>query len=321
MRLDWEWTPARITLFYLLFGTAALYLSDVIFVQLIVDPVALRQLQALKGAAEVLVTAGLIYWLTTKSRREVERTNAHLETALQQTQILHRVLRHNLRNVCTIIHGHAELLADRHDESLVEHVETIADQTDRLVNLSEKTTQLRRVAEVTDSPRTRVDLVAVVESAVATVRSTYPDVEFHTELPDHAYAVTSSHISAAIDELIENAVEHNDADDPRVRITITTPAADRVALTVADNGPGIPDMEREVLAEGNEAPTFHSQGLGLWLVRMVVTAAEGDLKIEDNDPRGTLVRTTLPRASAGGVGVDSVAGLLDEDELPSTPTR
>lgn len=66
-----EITPARITAAYLLFGFAALYLSDVILVQLFADPV-LSQLQTLKGGVEVLATGGLIYGLSRWSRSQVE---------------------------------------------------------------------------------------------------------------------------------------------------------------------------------------------------------------------------------------------------------
>jgi len=53
-------------------------------------------------------------------------------------------------------------------------------------------------------------------------------------------------LRSVVDNLLENAAEHNDADDPRVAVTVET-GADTVRLLVSDNGPGIPDEEKRAL--------------------------------------------------------------------------
>ncbi len=52
----------------------------------------------------------------------------------------------------------------------------------------------------------------------------------------------------ALDNVLDNAVEHNDADTPQVDVVVE-PAVegDRVVLRVADNGPGFPETEQAVL--------------------------------------------------------------------------
>ncbi|MUV90188.1 histidine kinase, partial [Halapricum sp. CBA1109] len=65
------------------------------------------------------------------------------------------------------------------------------------------------------------------------------------------------------------------------------------SLTVADDGPGIPDRERAVLDSGTETQLEHGLGMGLWSINWAVTRVGGDLSVADNDPRGTVVTVRL----------------------------
>jgi signal transduction histidine kinase len=68
-------------------------------------------------------------------------------------------------------------------------------------------------------------------------------------------------------------------------------------VSVADDGPGIPDHERAVLTDGEETALEHGSGLGLWLVHWVVERSGGRLSFAENDPRGSVVRMDLRPAS------------------------
>jgi signal transduction histidine kinase len=98
-------------------------------------------------------------------------------------------------------------------------------------------------------------------------------------------------VQSVVDNLLENAVEHNDADDPRVAVAVTA-GHDVVRLTVTDNGPGIPDERKETVFEPGEG----GSGGGLSLVYTLVTGYGGDVWIEDAEPRGTRFVVELPRA-------------------------
>jgi len=70
-----------------------------------------------------------------------------------------------------------------------------------------------------------------------------------------------------------------------------------VAVTVADDGPGMPDLDREVLVSGRAIESLsHGSGLGLWLVYWIVHRSAGSITVLDRDPRGTRVTMSLPRA-------------------------
>ena len=81
-----------------------------------------------------------------------------------------------------------------------------------------------------------------------------------------------------------------------VRLSVGT-HDDATEIEIRDEGSGIPAIERTALDQRVEEPLAHSDGLGLWIARSLVAEARGTMVIEDNEPRGSVVRINLP---AGG---------------------
>jgi signal transduction histidine kinase len=111
-------------------------------------------------------------------------------------------------------------------------------------------------------------------------------------------------VSQALANLVDNAIKY--AAPPRKELNGVTPEVlvralsdgDRIMLTVADNGPGIPEAERGRaverfvrLEQSRSQPGF---GLGLSLANAVARLHGGELKLEDNQP-GLKSVIALPR--------------------------
>ncbi|MFB6184746.1 MAG: ATP-binding protein [Haloarculaceae archaeon] len=92
----------------------------------------------------------------------------------------------------------------------------------------------------------------------------------------------------AVSNLVENAIEHNDAAEPWVRVRVDADDQ-RVRVRVADDGPEIPAMEQKVLETGTEDPLQHGSGVGLWLTYWCVSAVGGSIAFDARDPRGNVV--------------------------------
>jgi signal transduction histidine kinase len=69
---------------------------------------------------------------------------------------------------------------------------------------------------------------------------------------------------------------------------------DAVEIVVADDDPGIPEEEIEILERGEETGLEHTSGLGLWLVHWIVTESGGSVAFESSDTGGSVVRLRLP---------------------------
>jgi PAS domain S-box-containing protein len=214
-------------------------------------------------------------------------------------QVLTRVLRHDVRSGLTVIRGQAEVLRDRVGEHAA-LAETIIERSEELVETTEKARAIERVLS-SDEGRTTLALEPLVNRSVGNVAAGHTDADYEVSIPENLPVRVHYAFPYAVEDLVENAVVHNDGDDPRV--TVTADADDEwVELAVGDNGPGIPDEEIAVLERGEETPLQHGSGVGLWLVNWVVERSGGTLSFESGD--GTTARIRLERGAADAIAAD-----------------
>ena len=208
----------------------------------------------------------------------------------QHLEVVQRVLRHNIRNDLSKIRGWAELIVEAPDrETRRDRFERVARVLDQWRSTTDRVKEIRQVLQVEPGewPETRLDELVV--DAVEAVRDRHPSVTADVELQADPTAVPTN-VGSAVRELLENAADT--ADDCSVDVTVTTPEGGWIEIAVSDDGPGMPAMEAEVLETGEETPLTHGQGLGLWMVRMIVTQAGGDIAVETGE--GTRVTLRLP---------------------------
>ena len=218
---------------------------------------------------------------------------AELREREQRLQVFNRVLRHNLRNDMTVVINYAEFVAERSDDAAVrEAADKIADRGWDLVDLSEKARRVGTALEGgKDARPVETDVPSAAADAAAAVRDEHPDADISVECADVPSAKAIPAIGTAVENLCENAVEHND--DPVVSVSVETVTDDRqwIRIAVADDGSGIPEHERTVLTEGEETDLEHGSGLGLWLVRWGVEHLGGSVEftVDDGTDRKSVV--------------------------------
>jgi PAS domain S-box-containing protein len=232
-----------------------------------------------EDAREVVITATDI----TEARRYEQRL-----------QVLNRVLRHDLKNDANVIGGYADLLRDHVDGEGQPHLDVIDRKVQTLTHLSDQAREID-VALHSDAGRTDIDLAELVDRLGESLASSFPRATVTVSAPESAVVSADELLESAVRNVLENAVVHNDGDDPHVEATVVADG-DRFRIDVADDGPGIPPVERTVFSEARETALEHASGLGLWLVHWIVTESGGDLEIGTREPSGTVVRMWLPRA-------------------------
>ena len=204
----------------------------------------------------------------------------------QRLEVLNRILRHNIRTETNIIHGYVDRFADDEDARTVKR---------RALRIEEMGQKGREAIELFDEGRAGSDPKPVgrlLEQCVESVRREYPavSVEYDCADPD---ARVAGLLSTVFENVVENAAEHNDGDDPHVRITARQ-ESDRVRVSVADDGPGIAPYELTVLEDGTESALKHGSGLGLWTVKWGAEIAGGTVDFTENEPRGSVVTVSVP---------------------------
>jgi signal transduction histidine kinase len=282
--------------------------------------VSLRQTERLIEGFEEIRQGNYDYHLSLSGGTEWERIGEganELATGLKQREtqlrerrqrleVLHRVLRHNVRNRMSIVLNYADIIGDTaEDPLLADAAETIEDASRDLTNLSRKAAQMENIIEESDTAPEPIDVRSLADDITADVGEDYPDVAISVAATGSTTALALPSVRLALENTVENACKHNDADEPSVEVRIVGPEASetgRVRVEIRDNGPGIPEQDRTVIEEGRETDLEHGSGLGLWLVYWIVDNSEGDLSFAENEPHGTVVLMEFEAAADDGDG-------------------
>jgi PAS domain S-box-containing protein len=220
----------------------------------------------------------------------------------RHSRVVHRILRHNLRNDLSVILGLAESLERAEDPSVRESAQLIAEHAERIASLREETRPLEQVLDSGRdvAPRSverlcRLAVDAVTDDDTPTVT---------VDVPEGLAALTIPQLQRAIESLVENALAHA-GDEPTVEVRARETDG-TVHIEVVDDGPGIPDHERGPVFEDRDITQLeHGSGVGLWLTRWTVEACGGDLEYERTADGHTVVRLVLrPAESAAPESLD-----------------
>lgn len=213
----------------------------------------------------------------------------------QRISVLHRVLRHNIRNEMTVLLGHLDYVHQEVTGQAKEDLQAVERSADRIMGFAENA----RLIELTlksDSDTTSVDLRLAVEDAIDYVANT--DVEIQLTVDDTTDRTMVSSVNKellvrAVGELVENAVIHGRGP---VEVYVDTHGT-HAKIDVHDRGPGIPEGEIKALTSSVETTLEHGSGLGLWVAHWTAELAGGDLQFDTHDD-GNIVRLRLPVASS-----------------------
>jgi len=219
--------------------------------------------------------------------REVTELREHQ----QRLSVTNRILRHNLRNELNIILGEAQRLQEMAaGEATADSLERLENAASRLDDVGEKARHIQSSLTIDEGSLLVVDIVATVESVVERYRAEYPEATLTLDTPERAFVLAAGNesVETVVRNVVENALEHNDQEQPTVDVSVAV-EGETVAVRVADDGPGIPEQELDILRKGHETQLQHGSSLGLWLAYWLVSAMGGDLRFDDNEPRGAVV--------------------------------
>ncbi|MFC5731348.1 MULTISPECIES: sensor histidine kinase [Nocardioides] len=217
-------------------------------------------------------------------------------------------LAHELRSPLTGVKGFVHALLNRWDKLTDEQkklmLTTAGADADRLSRLI---TELLDVARI-DTGRlqlhkrpTDVGLRAtrVVES-LTVVSSTPVLLEIDEDLPK--VDADPDKLIQVLINVVENAMRHGDG-EVRVRVGIWADDPSYVAVTVTDEGEGIPaELRKRIFTKFWTAGSAGGSGLGLYIVNGLVKAHGGTVMVDDRPGGGARIVTTWP---VHGPGTDS----------------
>ena len=229
----------------------------------------------------------------TKNQAQLEAEQAKLRANLL------RMISHDLRTPLTSISGNAELLLSEADkmnpkkrQMLYEYIRKDAQW---LADLVENLLAMTRMENGSASLKLQPEMVRdVLDMAIEHIENRLGGREIHVDIEDEfLMAKLDAHLmTQVIINLIDNAIKYTPGGSPiHVR---AYPVEDRVRIEVADEGPGIPDAEKEHIFDmfytGNNecGDSRRGIGLGLSLCKTIVQAHGGCISVRDRSPQGSI---------------------------------
>lgn len=214
---------------------------------------------------------------------------------------------HELRTPLTSLRTNLELLlaAEKPDAPQLAEGDREDIHDDLRAQLDELTQLIGDLVELAreDAPpltHERVDMVEVVEQALARARRRAGDVNFEVDLqPWHLFGEPHA-LERAVLNLLDNAVKFS-PQDGTVRVDLRVAAQGYAFLQVADAGPGIKDSDLPHVFDrfyrSDEARTLPGSGLGLAIVKSAAERHGGAVFAGRSADGGALIAMRLPGTS------------------------
>jgi PAS domain S-box-containing protein len=187
-----------------------------------------------------------------RRERELERRNERLDEFAS-------IVSHDLRNPLDVARGHLDLAREGDDSP---HLEAVSRAHDRMATLVDDLLTLAREGLDVESPEP-VDLGAVTRECWRGVATADAALNVETSRTVRA---DRSRLKQLLENLLRNAVTHGGE-----AVTITVGDLDD-GFYVADDGPGIPEGERDEVFEAGRTTTPEGTGFGLAIVERVAEA-------------------------------------------------
>lgn len=199
------------------------------------------------------------------------------------------------------------------DPQKIEEMMDIADkQLQTLANITRKTlSYYRDQAEAKD-----FDLVDIAESAlrIHAARARKQQISVHMKSDGPAFAsVFASEILQILSNFILNSFDALPDQGGELCIRVKT-VADRIHITVADNGTGIEEKIQNKIFTPHITSKSHGTGLGLWLSQGIARQHGGYITCRSSvvyGKSGTTFRLSLPASKRAQKGLEHVRGSAD----------
>lgn len=203
---------------------------------------------------------------------------------------------HELRSPLATLRQYAEL-ASTHPDDLApgELAEVVDTASRRLQALVDDLLVLATVAEAGDRQRDEIDLDDLVLTELAAFRSAGVTID-SASVRATKVAGQERRLAMVVRNLLANAMRHTSS---RVRVATGTDEGGAF-LVVADDGPGVPEEERErifdrfVRLDDGRARDEGGSGLGLAIVAAVVEEAGGTVVVDEAPGGGARFTVRLP---------------------------
>ena len=218
---------------------------------------------------------------------EIKESNLTLE-------FINDLMSHDLTNINQVTLGYLDFLKETElSEKQRRFVETILYSTRRNMRLIENVKKLWESSRVSPNP---IDVDKCIRAAMEEI-NIFPGKKVKLNYTPKAYfAIADEFLIDVVGNLIDNAMKFDSSEEVVIDISVTE-EGDKCRVSVADRGKGIPDAYKNTIFSRLERleKGVRGTGLGLHLVKTIVSLYGGEVWVENNNPTGSIFNIRLPR--------------------------
>ena len=253
-----------------------------------------------------------------QNAREKAEVNQQYENERMRSTLL-RSISHDLRTPLTSISGNANNLLSHDDsfdpETRRELYQSIYEDSLWLNNMVENLLASTRLENGETRLQLSVEVIEdIIEETAEHVRSFSQGHSIVTEPSDDVLLVRADArlISQVLVNLLNNAIKYT-PENSTIRIAARQ-EGNKVLVSVSDDGPGVPDSEKEKIFDmfytgsNGISDGRRSLGFGLALCKTIVQAHGGTITLTDNQPHGSVFTFSLPAEEVPENGQDTDSG-------------
>ncbi|MBV9869886.1 MAG: PAS domain-containing protein [Frankiaceae bacterium] len=232
---------------------------------------------------------------------ELRARNVELEHSNQELEQFASVASHDLSEPLRVIAGHVDLLARRYqgqlDDNADRYITFAVDGCTRMRGLIDDLLRYSRTGR--ELVRDEVDLDTLTASVVKDMTAALQDSDGTVAVGTMPIVMgDATGLGQVLSNLIGNSLKFRHPDRPPLVRVSAVDRPDAWAISVADNGVGIPARHRQRvfgLFERLHARDIPGTGLGLAICRKVIERHGGEITIATNDAGGSTFTFTLPK--------------------------
>ncbi len=287
----------------LIVGVGMVYVSNMVFINNVVEPVA----EVTETAKRI---AGGSYGTQMENhyRDEIGQLIDAINNMSAQISKSEKVksefissVSHELRTPLTAINGWGEtLLEDDDPQQLQRGVSIILKESRRLTNMVEELLDFSKMQDGRFTLNIEpVDVQAEFEDTIYTYMELFKQdhIELHYEGSDELFPPIPSdpeRLKQVFCNVLDNAAKHGGA-GRRITASVTA-GAEAIVITVRDYGPGIPEAELPFVKQKfyKGSSKARGSGIGLAVCDEIIRLHEGTFSIGNAEGGGCLVTITLP---------------------------
>ena len=268
---------------------------------LLIGDAMLRRVDSVNRTAKAIMKGNLSQRIPTDGRHdELSDLAEHLNSMFSRIQALMEDLRHVSSNIAHDLRSPLGRLRQKLEAALMDptvskddYEQAVSSSIQEVDNLLKTFDAMLRISEIESGPLRDRFLVVSLSQCVENVVDAYTVVaeDEHKQLVSHVASDVEvlgdqELLTQAMVNVVENALRHTPVDS-QIEVSLEI-HNNRPTLIISDNGPGIPEGERDNVLQRfyrlDNSRTTPGSGLGLSLVKAVITLHNATIRLENADP-------------------------------------